>query len=296
MYKSYNDYREDWKNAAKQTPKIPLNVDVELSAVCNLECPFCFLQNKKYQKPEPAFMPTEVAVEVINEAAKLGVPALKFNWRGEPTLHPQFNEILMYASKKNFWDIIVNTNGNFRYSKLAGLSVATKVIFSIDTFDFDLYKQMRKGGDLAKVLLNVNFLFYNKHKNIVLRRIITEENKNEDFKGIAKKLITDVKVSEHYAFERVENKKMNIPRTYCEYPSQRLVVATNGNVYPCCIDYFETMKLGNIKSDKLIDIWNSKKLVDLRSELKKGNFQGVCANCTSWLSYDEKIKREAVKT
>jgi len=297
MFKSYQEYRNTWDNASTTKPIVPLNIDIELSTTCNLKCPFCFLQKKDY-KVKNKFMNLSLAKEIIDTTSIYGVPAIKFNWRGESTMHPHFSTILEYAKSKNtFFDLLVNTNGNYNEKAVDGLMAATKVIFSLDSTKPNIYAKMRKGGDLLKVLSNINQLIKLGHKGIVVRRVITEDNKHEDFKTNVKNIFGDVSVSEHYVFERgKEFKLQNIKRAYCGYPSVRLVVSVSGDIMPCCVDYHEDMILGNIYKDKLIDIWNGDKLNNLVSELKQNIFKSKqCENCTSWLSYSDKIKREAVK-
>ncbi|MCK5358311.1 MAG: SPASM domain-containing protein [Elusimicrobiales bacterium] len=290
VYKSYADYRTAWSIAPTEKPPIPLNIDIELSAVCNLKCPFCFTQNKNY-KQKNKFMPLNLAKSIIDQASDIGVPALKFNWRGESTIHPEFSTILEYAkSKGTFYDLLVNTNGNYISDAIDGLLSATKVIFSVDSFEPETYEKMRKGGDLKLLLKNIEEL---KNHNIILSRVITKSNKNEDFKGKAKELFGNIEIREHYVFERSKEVKTAIKRVYCGYPSQRLVISIDGGFYPCCVDYFETMKLGNFCQNSIMNIWESKQLNKIISGLKKNIFSNQCKKCTSWISYVNK-KREAL--
>ena len=47
-------------------------------------------------------MKKELAFELIDQAAELNIPSMKFNWRGEPLLNPQLPEIIDYAKKRSF--------------------------------------------------------------------------------------------------------------------------------------------------------------------------------------------------
>jgi len=78
-------------------------------------------------------------------------------------------------------------------------------------------------------------------------------------------------------------------RVYCKYPSQRLLITSNGNYLPCCVDYNETMVLGNIKNKSISGIWNGNVMKTLRETLKNGEFMSkTCENCTSWMAYKSK--------
>jgi len=304
-YKSYESYREAWDGAFTKTPEIPLNIDIELSSVCNLRCPFCFLSDPKTKKNKNDFFIVYWIIQIFKEIKKEGIPAIKFNWMGEPTLHPLFNEIMEAASKLGCYDLLINTNGNYKPEINKGLMYATKVMFSVDSFNSVTYKKMRRGGDLKKVIRNIRELTKMGHKNIVVRRVITADNKNEDFeKDVYQNLgLYDcIKFSEHYVFDRntsSENheKTVNkISRTYCGYPSQRLIIDTDLNVFSCCADYNKNMLLGNIKDNSIIEIWRSKKLEDIREKLKKNIMPSdSCKNCTSFLAYDMQEKENVKK-
>lgn len=288
-------YREAWDNAHKETPRIPLNVDIELSSACNLRCPFCFLSNPKH-KQERRFMDLDLAIRVIDEAHKIGVPALKFNWRGESTLSPDFSRIVEYAAHFSFHDLLINTNGNYGDHAIAGMMACTKVMFSLDSTVEATYNNIRVGGDMLKVLDNISKLIKLGHTGIWVRRVISDQNQSEDFSGNVKRIFGDsVKVAEHYCFDRVKKQETPAKRVYCGYPSQRLVVAVDGGIYPCCVDYDCTMPVG--EAPALEHAWNSDKMDNLRGVLKNQSvktFQKACENCTSWMGYDSP-KREFVQ-
>jgi radical SAM protein with 4Fe4S-binding SPASM domain len=299
----FSEYRNMWATAGEKTPDIPLNIDLELSAACNLKCPFCFLQNEVYAKPEPKFMDTDFAKEVIDEAVALGVPSLKLNWRGEATIHQHFAEILTHAAKAEhaghkLLDILLNTNGNYNPDITPALLNTTKIMFSVDSLNPDTYGKMRKGGDLPKVINNITDLISAGHKNIWVRRVITDDNRHEDFgRGVKALWGKGVRAAEHHCFERNGEQDTPCGRVYCNYPSQRLVISTSGKAYPCCVDYHETLPMGDLQKDYIETIWNSHKLNRLRYTLKAGQeeaFPKTCSKCASWMAYNDP-RREMVQ-
>jgi len=308
IYPTYQDYRNAWKCAVLDTPRVPLNIDLELVPSCNLKCPHCYFSDPSFLAVKGAkIMTRELAFYIIDQCADIGVPALKFNWRGESTLHPDYYDILYHAFKKttpldtgleieiyesSFLDTLVNTNGNCPIKSIGALMFASKVMFSLDSLVPETYAVMRRGGYLEKVCQTIKALTQLGHQNVWVRRVITKLNKHEPFTKMVKDLWQDkVKVSEHYAFDRTpENFEItphgNYERTYCEYPSQRLVISWDGNVYPCCVDINQTMPLGNVKKIPLKKIWHGISLSTLRNELKCGVLTSeACRNCVSWMSY-----------
>jgi len=290
---THKEYRELWANAHKVTPDIPLNIDIELSSSCNLLCPFCFIANPEHKQPRK-YMDIDMAIKILNSAHKLGVPSIKYNWRGESTLNPNFSRISEYASTLNFHDRLINTNGNYGDQAIDGLMACTKVMFSLDSTVESTYNKIRKGGDMLKVMRNINELIKLGHNNIWVRRVITDLNKDEAFVNNVKYIFGGkVKVAEHYCFDRANDQIKPGKRVYCGYPSQRLVVSVDGNIYPCCVDYDCTMPVG--EAPALNKAWSSEKMITLRHNLKSGLlYPKACNKCTSWMGYDSP-KRQYVQ-
>jgi radical SAM protein with 4Fe4S-binding SPASM domain len=235
-------------------------------------------------------MPVVVAEEVINQCARTGVPSIKFNFRGEATLHPAFSYLVKYAqSKRKFYDILINTNGNGPEKSIDGLAACTKVMVSLDSLIPETYIKMRKGGDLNKAKKCIHRLLEIGHKNVWARRVITDDNRHEPFaQDCRNEFGESIHIGEHFVFERGNTKKRpkKLERTYCGYPSQRLIVTVNGNVLPCCVDYNETMVIGNIDHDCISRVWEGHEIEKLRKELKSNIFKHkTCKKCSSWMSY-----------
>lgn len=304
MYKTYNGYREAWQNAYAEDPPIPLNVDIELASLCNLACPFCFWGesdfNKEMQKhaddgkPKKRLMPTEMALRLIDQCVEIGVPALKFNWRGESTLHPDYSKILQYAQSRAFHELLVNTNANCKDHAIDGLMAATKVMISLDSTIPDIYARMRVNGRLERAIEVGKELIRRKHSNLWIRRVITKDNAHEPFKENVDEIFggEGYKVSEHHCVDRSSDSshQTNNPdlyeRIYCGYPSQRLMVASDGTCYPCCVDFDGTMPMGDINKETIAEIWNGDKFKALRAQLRNNQFASAsCRSCTSWMSY-----------
>lgn len=321
LFNSRDEYRAAWAGAYTTDPAIPLNVDIELASLCNLACPFCFWGEAKFNeemmkhsddgKTKKRLMPTEMALRIIDQASGIGVPALKFNWRGESTLHPDYSEILEYAANKTRWisnppsgpqnaghglaffDLLVNTNANCKDHAIDGLMAATKVMISLDSCVPETYAKMRVNGRLERALEVARHLILRGHPNLWIRRVITKDNASEPFKKHVDGLLggKGYKVSEHHCVDRGDsfhaaNDPSQYERTYCGYPSQRIMVAADGLCYPCCVDTDATMPMGDFNKQSLLEIWHGEPFKKLRTELRANTFcSGICQKCESWLSY-----------
>jgi len=59
------------------------------------------------------------------------------------------------------------------------------------------------------------------------------------------------------------------------------VITWDGNVVPCCFDKDAKYQMGNVKSQKFIDIWNNDSYQKFRRQLTKGRKEiDICSNCS----------------
>lgn len=65
---------------------------------------------------------------------------------------------------------------------------------------------------------------------------------------------------------------------YCGYPYAHLWIYHDGRVGPCCMDFPERYILGDLKLASIEEVWNSKKILELRQELHQ-NPSYTCRFC-----------------
>ena len=120
LKEDYQRYRKEWKeqpkkiirdkftnNEIKKENIFPLCIDIETAAVCDLACPHCYRQ---FIATPDKIISDDLCYKIIDQAAKMNVPSIKFNWRGEPLLHPKLSDFIKYAKKKGILETIINTN------------------------------------------------------------------------------------------------------------------------------------------------------------------------------------------
>ncbi len=59
-----------------------------------------------------------------------------------------------------------------------------------------------------------------------------------------------------------------------------MYVRYDGEAFPCCYTFREE-SLGNLKEDRLEDLWNSRKMIEMRDAHQRGDLSGfpVCQTC-----------------
>lgn len=286
--------------------KAPVDVSLELSSVCNMRCAYCYHSEPKTLPFKRGHMALDTAKLIINEAAWLGVSSLKFNWKGEGTLNPHYYQIAKIAHQEGcFIERIVNSNflisPERRDEVFAGLALMTKVKVSYDSFDPKVFGNQRVGGNHALTTENID-LFHahpdrikNKTK-LVIQAVRTTKNADEDIVGKAKARWPGVEVSVRDMvtgrlagdISGLEGRKRDARgRRSCVQAHSRIIFNHSGDAFPCCPDVKEQLKLGNIWSKSLKEIFNSSEAQRLRASLVNGKAFELdpCKSCSSFESY-----------
>lgn len=123
----------------------PLCVDIEVASICDLACPFCYRQ---FIATPDKVICDDLAFRLIDEAAELGVPSIKFNWRGEPLLYPRLAELISYAKEKGILETIINTNATYLNAEVSNSLIDSGldlIIYSFDGGSKESYEKMRPG-------------------------------------------------------------------------------------------------------------------------------------------------------
>lgn len=221
LKEKFKIYRDNWNNQPKMWDEeiksgiydndrhLPLSLDLELAAICDLACAYCYRQT--YVTPDKT-MPTKMAKELIHEAAELGVASLKLNWRGEPLLHKNLCEIIKYAKSQGILDVIINTNAtqlNNAYAEKLLDSGIDYVIFSFDGGTKETYEKNRisrfKDNKFEDVCGNIkNFCDLKKKKGLAfpytrVQMVLTPDafNEQQQFKQIFEDYVDEVCVNNY---------------------------------------------------------------------------------------------------
>jgi MoaA/NifB/PqqE/SkfB family radical SAM enzyme len=131
----------------------PVNVEIDLSNRCNLGCRDCHFAHTHTRgplagSPRPGYMgdvgdrmDTELAIRIIDQLKTAGVRSITWTGGGEPTTHPDFDRILLYAHDLGM-DQGLYTNGTMILPERAlHLKQACRWVYvSLDACDRDSYE------------------------------------------------------------------------------------------------------------------------------------------------------------
>lgn len=289
--------------------KVPVDISLELSSACNMSCSYCYHNDRDSLPFTIGTMDTNLAETAILQAADIGVNSIKFNYRGESTLHKDYTYLTglskALSNGSTFIDRLANSNfkipKSIRDDKFIGLSNLTKVKISYDSFKKEVFEKQRHGGDHDLTTENID-LFYN-HPNriksetqMVIQAVRTKLNKDEDIYSICKKKWPEADISIRDMVEgRIEknldeykNKGRDFDnRKSCLQAHARLIVHHNGLVSPCCPSIKNDLIIGLFPETHLKDIFNSSLAKQLRKDLKSKKAFGLdpCKSCSSFESF-----------
>jgi uncharacterized radical SAM superfamily Fe-S cluster-containing enzyme len=119
---------------------------VEITSSCNLECPMCYAHSGPGGR-HLSLAECRAAIDRLVEVE--GRPEVLQLSGGEPTIHPEFFEILEYACQQPIDIVMINTNG-IRLAhdaplvaQLARVRHRLEIYLQFDGFDDDVYRQLR---------------------------------------------------------------------------------------------------------------------------------------------------------
>ncbi|MDP1729379.1 MAG: SPASM domain-containing protein [archaeon] len=233
------------------------NINIEINTDCARRCSYCpnsiyergLIKNRKRMKEE-------IYKKIIDELAELNFRGvISPTHYGEPLLDNRIFKFMKYAKKK--------------------LPNATFLIFSNgDCLTIENYNRLIESG--------VTHLVLTQHEGVKSNNIskLFEYLDKNSSKKIDISFNTFDKNTPLFNRGGLVHPKQILYNPVCLYANNSVVIDVDGNVILCCNDYLSTIKFGNVKKEKLIDIWKSKRYTDIRKDLLKKIFSyPICKKC-----------------
>ena len=289
----YQNYRREWFELPRQQKvrNYPLQVDLELSSVCNLSCPMCFTQTSAYgHRVRRCHMDNDLFKKVIDEIAG-HVPAVRLSLRGEATLHPSFVDLLSYAKKSGIREVSFLTNGSTMtpdFFEAVMLAEADWITFSIDGLG-DTYERIRQPQKFEDTLEMIRSVHRIKQHHARLRPAVKvqtlwpairhdPEAFYDTFAPYAdliafNPLIDYLDKDENVVFED----EFICPQLY-----QRVLIGADGKALLCSNDEMCSESPGDANTQTIHEIWHGEVLRRVReTHLRPRGFMEipVCRHC-----------------
>ncbi|MEK6577802.1 MAG: SPASM domain-containing protein [Bdellovibrionota bacterium] len=229
-------------------------IEIEINHACNRRCVYCpnsILSRKNTGEMDPALFG-----KIISELSEISYSGrVSFHFYNEPLLHSDLEGVVQMTRRNlPLASIEVYSNGTLMtYDKFQALLNS-----GVDQFIITRHKNEKK------------YIFQEIYDSL------TElEKEKVDFRGFEQIRLTN------RGGLIPTLKKTHLIHTPCQIPWLVLVVTLDGNVLPCFEDYEEKLVMGNIRNQKLMDIWRTPRYHSFRNELKVGfrSRYKPCASC-----------------
>jgi len=285
------EYRRKWEGNPKDLNpgEFPLHLDIEVTSVCNLRCPFC-ATTYSGSKFKNGFIELETVKKALDEASDYKVYACKFNMRGEPLLHKELCQFIRYAKKKGIIDVFFNTNAvGLTEEKAKELidSGLDRLTVSFEGFEKAMYEKNRVGAKFEDVVANIERLRSLRDKlnctkpKIRIQAVFIHELQDYLDKFVAFWKDKVDQVSYNDMLDNVPNTLRPVRSSWiCPFPYQRIMVMWDGTITTCYNDFFGKQAMGNINSTTIKKCW-SISLESLRKLHREGRAHEIeaCREC-----------------
>ena len=302
---NYNKYLQDLSfyfrsSFAINKPKI---FQVEVTNNCNLACIMCPYTEQTRKKGS---MGLEVFKTIVDNGWLADSDFVRLHGMGEPLMNKKVFDLVEYASNKDI-NTEISTNicllNKVKAQKVID-SKLTQIILSLDGMTKDTYEHIRAKADFEKSVKNLNDFLDLKKKSksniyTVVQIIFMKETADEvlDFVNhwkthgaldeIRIRFYSSWAMQEEHINEQYESfvdDNISVKRKNpCRLLWESVSVQFDGKVVPCCRDFDSKYVLGDLNDNSLQEIWNGKKLKNLRKEHLDNNYDNIlCKNCNEY--------------
>ena len=297
--------------------KFPATLIIDNTNLCNAKCSWC--PNDSIPGPK-GIMDDELFRKIIDDYASVG-GIVRFGTFGEPLVDPKFIKKIEFIQKfPSIYKLELITNGYALSeeiaSKLIDYRVDTEI--SLDELDKKLFEEL-KGVSFEKTWKNLMRLFQMNDKakrpveiNI---RIKTSTNKesirnNPLFKELRHANCT-VELNPISTTDSLSNwggvfdkggylskEMISCPGTVYKGYNQKnqapchqlwkwMVINWDGRAVLCCTDIYANVVVGDLKKEKIEEVWQGPVLSKARREFKSrnGRKNGICRECDLHLGW-----------
>lgn len=276
------------------TKGFPVEIAIEVTNHCNLNCIMCPRQKMKREK---GFMDFDLFKKIVDEAKEY-TEFVFLHLAGEPLLHPKLMEMIDYCGKTGLKSGL-STNAlclDEAKSKQLLQSPLDLLVLSFDGVTKESYEAIRKKSNFESTLQNIDRFLDMKSKSgrapYTMIQLIYQEENYDEAKGFylkwKKSAVDVVRVKPYlnypgldkYVGKRSRRRKEKI--NPCVLLWRQLAIYWDGMITACCMDFLSKMILGNVAETSIAEIWNGEPMQKLREIHGNGRIAELkhCMECS----------------
>ena len=236
---------------------LPTEIEISESGTCNRKCSFCPRSAPGFEDKKE-FITNDLHEKLCKELKELNYKGtIRYSGFVEPLIDKNiFNLIYMAKSYMPESNIEMVTNGDpLNLNRLNKLFEK-----GLDRILISAYDGKEEAQKLEDLCLTANL---SKEQYIVRHRYYSEE---QDF-GITLSNRSGLMENAEYKIEALKE-SLNKP---CYIPAYTFFLDYQGDVLMCPHDWGKKVILGNLKNEKLLDIWFKDRSMKIRKKLSNSN-------------------------
>lgn len=264
-------------------------VYVEITNICNMNCSFCH-----GHKREPGLMSIE-EFSIILEKLKEQTKYIYYHLMGEPLTHPLLPEFVKLAGESGYKSIIT-TNGTLLKKcgdelLNAGIHKINISLHSFENGDYENHSNYIKNiADFSKKAADKGVIvvlrLWNKgadfDRNDTTLSLLKENISGdwvENTRGLKMRDKIFLEWGERFQWPD-KDAEIKGSKYFCYGLKDQFGILCDGTVVPCCLDSDGVINLGNIFTDDINSILNSKRATNIVEGFKCGKAsEDLCKKC-----------------
>lgn len=293
------EHKQQQYGIRPEAQEFPMMVVLSFVYVCNAGCPNCPYNNSVIRSTykDAMVMPEYVFKKIADECGEYRA-YLRISGGGEPMLHPQAVELMIYAKERGAKIGLITNGSRFTKDNLttliqAGIDV---IEFSVDASDEKTYNWVRPGLNWKK--LNENVELAVKLRNTfqaatrIIVSVINQEGVNvEAAEQYWSKIVDNVQIRKYLTWGYNEDQSADatpyLPpeeRIPCPWLFERLNIDSRGDVTLCGEDIAFHERFANIMKRSIKEIWNGPEFAYFREKhlSRHGDDIPICKQCPDW--------------
>ncbi|MGN7613859.1 radical SAM/SPASM domain-containing protein [Magnetococcales bacterium HHB-1] len=303
MASSSSEHIQEEYGIRPEAKSFPMMLVLSFVYPCNAKCPHCPYTNSDIRQDyrDAPYMSEEIFKKIADEAGGHGA-YLRISGGGEPMLHEQAVELLVYAKEKGCKIGLITNGSKFTEENSRALLKADidMIEFSVDAMEAKTYAEVRTGLDWELLLTNVKRMINLRNELGSRSRIIAsgvnqkaaEIDKIERYwmdeigvdYFIKRKFLTwglNTTLDDSRSADTTPYINTTIP---CPFIFERLNIDSRGNVMVCGYDIAANTSMGYVGQQSIQEIWHGEGFEHYRQKHlnQKGTELELCASCPDW--------------
>jgi len=262
---------------------------VEITNICNMNCSFCHGHSRA-----PRQM-SKQEFSIILDKLKDQTKYIYYHLMGEPFTHPLLFEFVKMANERGYKSIIT-TNGTLLIKRQDEVLTSNvhKINVSLHSFEKEVnddyidyvtklatfaQKAAEKGIIIVFRLWNKG---YDDEKNDIIYELLKQNISGEwaqNTRGIRIRDKIHIEYGERFEWPDIKAQTKG-EKFFCYALKDHFGILVDGTVVPCCLDSDGNINLGNVFTQDLNTILNSKRAIDIVDNFKCGKAsEDLCKRC-----------------